>query len=86
MENESRGRRGFSRGRGRGREMVCFICNIVGHISYECPENAGTGQRNVVVAPAEEREEKTIEAENIPEIGECFMMIKVLLKAEKISC
>lgn len=52
-------------------------------MAYECPENKDTGQRSVVVAPAEEGEPKTQEAENVPETGESLLLKKVLLKPEK---
>ena len=83
---DARGRGGWSRGqggRGRGKEFQCFKCNKVGHKSYDCPENGGTNQRNVVVYPVQGEEHHIPEAENIPELGELLLMNKVLLKLEK---
>jgi len=51
------GRGSFPIGRGdigRGREVRCYRCNKLGHIAFECPENAGTSQRNAIVAQVDE--------------------------------
>ena len=83
---DARGKGGWSRGqggRGRGKDFRCFKCNKEGHKSYDCPENGGTNQRNVVVSLVEGEEHQIPEAENIPELGELLLMNKVLLKPEK---
>ena len=85
-EGDASGRRIFFRGRGgrgRGRENICYKYNKLGHKAYECPKNAGTNKRNVIVAQTEEEATKVPEEENVPEKGEYLVVNKVLLKPAK---
>ena len=49
-------RRGFKGGVGRDRkrEAICYTYGQVGHMSWDCPRNKPTCQRNVNVAEAQE--------------------------------
>ena len=49
-------RGGFRGGRGRGinREVRCYTCGEVGHMSWDCPRNKSIGQRNVNVEEDQE--------------------------------
>eukprot|EP00253_Pinus_taeda_P017775 PITA_17775 len=85
---DARGRGSFSSGRGgrgRGREIRCYRCNKLGHRAFECLENAGTSQRNAIVAPVEGEAPVVAveEEENIPEKGESLVVNKVFLKPVK---
>ena len=31
------------RGRGRNREVICYTCGDIGHMSWNCPRNKSTG-------------------------------------------
>ena len=50
-------RGGFIGGRGRSinREVRCYPCGEVGHMSWDCQRNKSTGQRNVNVTEAYEK-------------------------------
>jgi hypothetical protein len=80
---ESRGIIFFSRGRGRGREMRCYTCGKIGHMSWDCPENKETNQRNAHVAETKEEDVNVVEKEETPEVGESLLLKRVLVKAEK---
>eukprot|EP00253_Pinus_taeda_P007772 PITA_07772 len=88
-KNSTRGRGGggsFSRGRGgrgRGRKVRCYRCNKLGHRAFEYPKNAGTNQRNAIVAQVEEEAAIVTEEENVPKRGESLVVNKVLLKPAK---
>ena len=47
-------RGGFRGGRGRGinREVRCYTCGEIGHMSWDCPRNKSKGQINVNVTEA----------------------------------
>ena len=51
ISSQSFYRGGLRGGRGRGinREVRCYTCGEVGHMSWDCPRNKSTGQRNVNV-------------------------------------
>jgi hypothetical protein len=82
-EGESRGRRFFSRGRGRGREIRCYTCGKTGHMSWDCPENKSTNPRGAHIAEAQENTTEPTVKEETPEIGEALMLKRVLIKEEK---
>ena len=50
-------RGGFRGGRGRGihREVKCYACGDIGHMSWNCPRNQSSNQRNVNVVEAQEQ-------------------------------
>ena len=69
-DGDAGGRISFSRGRGgkgQEREFKCCKCNKLGHKSYECLENEGTNQRNVIVALIEGEGTQVLEVKNTPE-------------------
>ena len=78
-------RGGFRGGRGRGinREVRCYTCGEIGHMSWDCPRNKSTGQRNVNVTEAQEESKEETEVNNPPEDGEALMLKRVLVKIEK---
>ena len=43
-----------SGGRGWNREIRCYTCGETGHMSWDCPRNKSIGQRNFIVAEAQE--------------------------------
>ena len=48
------------RGRGRNREVRCYTCGEIGHMSWDCPRNKSASQINVNVTKArEESKEET---------------------------
>ena len=53
--------------------MKCYTCGEIGHMSWECPKNKPTAQRNVNITKA--REESSEE--------ESLMLKRVLVKTEK---
>ena len=56
-------------GRGRNREVKCYTCGEVGHMSWDCPRNKSTGQRNVNVAEDQEELKEETEVNNPREDG-----------------
>ena len=52
-------------------------------MSWDCPRNKSTGQRNANVVEAQEEEKEEIEVDNPPEDGESLMLKRVLEKTEK---
>ena len=52
--SQSSQRGGFRGGRGRGRhrEVKCYACGEIVHMSWNCPRNQSSNQRNVNVAEA----------------------------------
>ena len=68
------------RGRGRNREVRCYTCGEVGHMSWDCPRNKSTCQRNVNVAEAQEELKEETEENNPPDDGEALMLKRVLVK------
>eukprot|EP00253_Pinus_taeda_P003923 PITA_03923 len=83
---DSSGRGSFSigrGGRGRGREVRCYRCNKLGRRAFEYPENAGTSQRNAIVAQVEEEAVAVTKEEDVLERGEYLVVNKVLLKPAK---
>jgi hypothetical protein len=78
---ESRGRIFFPRGRDRGgREIKCYTCGNIGHMSWDCPKNKSAGQRNANVAETKEEIVNTNTKEEVLEVGESLLMNRVLLK------
>jgi len=71
------------RGRGRNKEVRCYTCGEIGHMSWDCPRNKYTHQRNVNVTEAQEESKEEIEVNNPPEDGEALMLKRVLVKTEK---
>ena len=49
-----RGRFRRGRGRGRNREVRCYTCGDIGHMSWDCPRNKYTDQRNFNVTEFQE--------------------------------
>ena len=41
-------------GRGRNREVKCYTCGEIGHMSWECPRNKPAAQRNENIVEARE--------------------------------
>jgi hypothetical protein len=80
---ESRGERFFSRGRGRGREIMCYTCGKTGHMSWDCPENKSTNQRGAHIVEAKEETMNAEVKEETLEMGESLMLKRVLIKVEK---
>ena len=52
-------------------------------MSWDCPRNKSTGQRNVNVAEDQEELKEETEVNNPPEDGEALMLKRVLLNTEK---
>ena len=48
VSNPRGGFRG-GRGRGRNREVKCYSCGEIGHMSWNCPRNRYSSKRNVNV-------------------------------------
>ena len=71
------------RGRGRGRYVWCYTCGEWGHVSWDCPHNKTTIQRNVNVAEAKEEKPQIADKEESPEVGESLLLKRAFLKAEK---
>jgi SLT domain-containing protein len=81
---EFRGNIFGSIGRGRGgREIRCYTCGKTRHMSWHCPENKSTNQRNSNVAEAREETINVVEKEENPELGESLMLKRILVKSEK---
>ena len=78
-------RGGFRGGRirGRDREVRCYTCGEVGHMSWDCPRNKSIGQRNVNVAEAQEEAKEETKVNNPPEDGEALLLKRVMVKTEK---
>ena len=70
-------------GRGRSREVRCYTCGETGHMSWDCPRNKSTGQRDVNVAEAQEEAKEETEVDNPPKDGEALMLKRVLVNTEK---
>ena len=66
--NQSSQRGGFRGGRGRGRhrEVKCYACGYIGHMSWNCPRNQSSNKRNVNVAEAQEESKEEIDMNNPP--------------------
>ena len=56
ISSQSFERGGFrgGRGRGRNREVRCYTCGEIGHMSWDCPRNKSIGQRSVNFTKAQE--------------------------------
>ena len=52
-------------------------------MSWDCPRNKSTGQRNVNVTEAQEESKEETKVNNTPEDGEALMLKRVLVKTEK---
>jgi hypothetical protein len=74
--NENRGGRNASRG--RGGQVRCYTCGQLGHMSWDCPENV-VRQRGAQVVQVEPEAPKELEViEDYPEQGEALLMRKVI--------
>eukprot|EP00253_Pinus_taeda_P027745 PITA_27745 len=71
------------RGRGQGRDIRRYTCGEWGHVSWDCPHNRTTSQRNANVAKAKPKTPRIIEKEESPEVGESLLLKRALLKVEK---
>ena len=71
------------RGRGRNREVKCFTCGEIRHMSWECPKNKTTAQRNANISKPREDSNEEVEMNNPHEEGESLMMKRVLVKTKK---
>eukprot|EP00253_Pinus_taeda_P032129 PITA_32129 len=71
------------RGKGRGREIRCYVCGELGHGSWDCPHNKTTTQRNVNIGETKEEKLQVTRKEEPPEVGETLLLKRVLLKAKK---
>ena len=60
--------RGGFRG-GRGREVKCYTCGEIGHMSWECPRNKYAAHRNANIAEAREESSEEAEVNNPTEEG-----------------
>ena len=78
-----RGGRFNARGRGRNREVKCYTCGEIGHMSWEFPENKTTSHRNANIVEAHEEFDEEAEMNNPTEEGESLMMKIFLVKTEK---
>ena len=58
--NQVNQRGGFIGGRGRGknREVKCYTCGEIEHMSWECPKNKPTAHRNVNIVSHEDSNEE----------------------------
>ena len=63
--------------------MRCYTYVETRHMSWDCPRNKYTGQRNVNVVEAQEESKEEIEVDNPLEDGEDLMLKWVLVKTEK---
>ena len=54
------------RGRGRHREVKCYACGEIGHMSWNCPRNRSSSQRNVNVAEAQEESKEETKMNYLP--------------------
>ena len=52
-------------------------------MSWDCPRNKSTGQRNVNVTEDQEEPKEEIEVNNPPEDGEALMLKRFLVKTKK---
>jgi hypothetical protein len=52
-------------------------------MSWDCPKNKSTNQRNVNIAEAKEENHQGVGKEEPPEAGESLLLKRVLIKAEK---
>jgi hypothetical protein len=75
---ESRGRTFFS----RGIEMRCYTCGKIGHMSWDCPENKATNQRNTLIAEKKEEDVNAVAKEETLEVWESMLLNEVLVMVE----
>eukprot|EP00253_Pinus_taeda_P028343 PITA_28343 len=68
------------RGRGRGRDVRCYICGEWGHMKWDFPHQKLANPHNVNVAETEEEIPQPEVKEEPPEVGESLLLKKVLLK------
>ena len=70
-------------GRGIHKEVKCYACGEIGHMSWNCPRNQSSNQRNVNVVEAQEESKEEINMNNPWEEGESLMLKIFLVKSEK---
>ena len=75
-----------ARGRNRNLEVKCYTCGEIRHMSWECPKNKPTAQRNENIAEAHEESNEEAEKDNPPKEGQSLMLKRVLVKTEKKVC
>ena len=71
------------RGRGKTREVKCYTCGEIGHMSWECPRIKPSAQRNGNISKDSEESSEEAEVNNPPEEGESLMLNRILVKIEK---
>ena len=78
MNNDNRGGRNASRGRGRGGQVRCYTCGKLGHMSWDFLENVAR-QRGAKIMQVEPEAPKELEvAGNYPKQGEALLLKKVI--------
>eukprot|EP00253_Pinus_taeda_P017000 PITA_17000 len=82
QRGESNRGRFVPRGGGRRRDVWCYTCGEWGHMSWDCPHNKPTRQRNANVAKAKPEPPRLMEKEEPPEEGESLLWRRTLLRAE----
>lgn len=68
------------RGRGRGRDVRCYKCGELGHMSWDCPHNKLTSEKNVNVIKAKPRPPRLMEKEEPPKEGESLLLRRTFLR------